>query len=133
MKNASHILSSLQHRPQFKKLVRFACIKRIQTLFPPHLQRLVRYGYIHNKILYYVLSHPGAKQEFDNIIDSIKMPLKLHLPKECTGVGFNDIRAYVTHKRPAPPALRHPTSYYFKERSKPLLQTVSPTASYISS
>jgi hypothetical protein len=46
------------------------------------------------------------------------MPLKLHLPKECTGVGFDDIRAYVTHKRPAPPALRHPTSYYFKERSK---------------
>ncbi|OQX57857.1 MAG: hypothetical protein B5M52_06495 [Helicobacteraceae bacterium 4484_230] len=46
------------------------------------------------------------------------MPLKLHLPKECLGVGFDDIRAYVTHKRPTPPVTRHPTSYHFKERSK---------------
>jgi len=87
-------------------------------LFPPHLQRLVRYGYLHNNILYYVLSHPGAKQEFDLIIGSIKTPLKLHPPEECSGMQWNDIRAFVSHKRPPRNVLKKvPTVYDYKERS----------------
>ncbi|UFS62076.1 hypothetical protein LOH54_10500 [Sulfurimonas sp. HSL-3221] len=98
MKNASHILASLRQKPSFSKLAHFECIRRIQGLFPPHLQRLVRYGYFHNKILYFVLSHPGAKQEFDNIIASIKAPLKLYTPPECREHLPEDIRAFVTHR-----------------------------------
>ncbi len=86
-------------------------------LFPPHLQRLVRYGYLHNNILYYVLSHPGAKQEFDIIIGSIKTPLKLHPPEECSGMQWNDIRAFVSHKRPLRAHKRVPTVYNYPERS----------------
>ena len=118
MKNASHILSSLRHKPQFKKLANFHCIQRIKMLFPPHLQRLVRYGYLHNNILYYVLSHPGAKQEFDIIIGSIKTPLKLYPPEECSDVTWSDIRAFVSHKRPRGSVLKKvPTVYDYKERS----------------
>jgi len=98
MKNASHILASLRQKPSFSKLAHFECIRRIQGLFPPHLQRLVRYGYFHNKILYFVLSHPGAKQEFDNIIASIKAPLKQYTPPECRECLPEDIRAFVTHR-----------------------------------
>lgn len=98
MKNASHILASLRHRPSFSKLVRYECIRRIQGLFPPHLQRLIRYGYFHQDILYFVLSHPGAKQEFDNIIASIKAPLKQYTPPECSSCVPLDIRAFVSHK-----------------------------------
>jgi hypothetical protein len=100
MKNASHILASLRQKPSFSKLARFECIRRIEGLFPPHLQRLIRYGYFHNNILYFVLSHPGAKQEFDNIIASIKAPLKQYTPPECRNSAPEDIRAFVTH-RPA--------------------------------
>jgi hypothetical protein len=98
MKNASHILASLRQKPSFSKLARFECIRRIQGLFPPHLQRLVRYGYFHNNILYFVLSHPGAKQEFDNIIASIKAPLRQYTPPECRECPPEDIRAFVTHR-----------------------------------
>ncbi len=101
MKKASHILASLRQRPQFSKLARFECIRRIQGLFPPHLQRLIRYGYFHNGILYFVLSHPGAKQEFDNITASIKAPLKQFTPPECAETPPEDIRAFVTHTPPA--------------------------------
>lgn len=100
MKNASHILASLRHRPSFSKLARYECIRRIKGLFPPHLQRLIRYGYFHQEILYFVLGHPGAKQEFDNIIASIKAPLKQYTPPECSSCFPQDIRAFVTHKPP---------------------------------
>jgi hypothetical protein len=101
MKNASHILASLRQKPTFSKLARYECIRRIEGLFPPHLQRLIRYGYFHNEILYFVLSHPGAKQEFDNIIASIKAPLRQYTPPECLQCAPKDIRAFVTHRRTA--------------------------------
>ena len=98
MKNASHILASLRQKPSFSKLGRYECIRRIEGLFPPHLKRLIRYGYFHQNILYFVLSHPGAKQEFDNIIASIKAPLKQYTPPECSENAPEDIRAFVTHQ-----------------------------------
>lgn len=119
MKNVSHILASLRRKPQFSKLARFACIQRIQGLFPPHLQSLIRYGYIHNNILYFVLSHPGARQEFDLIIGSIKGPLKQYTPPECKALRFDDIRAYVKHLPPEPPrAEGMQTVPHYRERAR---------------
>ncbi len=98
MKNSQQILSSLQNRSQFKKLSNVFCIKKIQTLFPQPLQQMIVYGYIQNKTLYFVLSHPWAKQEFHHIIQSIKTPLKQFTPKECENIEITDIKAYVSHK-----------------------------------
>ena len=118
MKNSSQILSKLQHQPQFSKLAQFACLERIQSLFPPHLTRLVDYGYFKNNIIYFVLKHPGAKQEFDIIIESIKTPLKQITPPECLNLDFYDIRAYVLHKPSRVQSLiRHSVPHY-KERSE---------------
>lgn len=102
MKNASHILASLRQKPSFSNLARIECIRRIQGLFPPHLQRLIRYGYFRNDTLYFVLSHPGAKQEFDNIIASIKGPLKQYTPPECRERMPADIKAFAVHGKATP-------------------------------
>lgn len=118
MKNSTQILSKLQHQPQFSKLAQFACLERIQSLFPPHLSRLVDYGYVKNNILYFVLKHPGAKQEFDIIIESIKAPLKQLTPPECQKVTFHDIRAYVSHKPSMTSSLVRHTTPKYTERSK---------------
>jgi len=59
---------------------------------------MVRFAYVKHKVLYFVLNHPGAKQEFDIIIASIKTPLKLYPPQKCRELEFEDIRAYVSHK-----------------------------------
>ena len=117
MKNSSQILSKLQHQPQFSKLAQFTCLDRIQSLFPPHLQRLVAYSYLRNHIIYFVLKHPGAKQEFDIIIESIKTPLKQITPPECQGLEFFDIRAYVSHKQACVPSLVRDTIPHYTERS----------------
>lgn len=98
MKNSTQILSHLQHQPQFSKLSQQQCIQSIQKLFPPHLQRLIRFGYIRNGVLFFVFTHPGAKQEFDIIAKSITTPLKAHPPRCCEGFSITDVKGFVTHK-----------------------------------
>ncbi|WP_457750323.1 hypothetical protein [Sulfurimonas sp.] len=58
---------------------------------------MIKFAYIKNKTLFFVLNHPGAKQEFDNNIQSIKSALKFHTPSECSEETINDIKAFVTH------------------------------------
>ncbi len=98
MKNSAQVLSHIVHQPQYKKLSQHQCINTIKTLLPPHLQTMISFAYVKHKVLYFVLNHPGAKQEFDIIIASIKTPLKLHPPQKCQELDFEDIRAYVSHK-----------------------------------
>ncbi|MEN8302593.1 MAG: hypothetical protein ABFQ64_00810 [Campylobacterota bacterium] len=97
MKNASQIISSIQNKPQFSKLSRFACIKRIESIFVPALQRMIKFAYIKNETLYFVLNHPAGKQEFDNNIQNIKIALNFHTPEECSETLIRDIKAFVTH------------------------------------
>jgi len=118
MKNCAHILSHLQHQPQFSKLSQYACIKSVQKLFPPHLQNLIRFGYIRNGILYFVFTHPGAKQEFDIIAESIKTPLRRHPPASCTNITFSDIKGFVSHTPPAVSELPPKNTERYKERSE---------------
>ena len=97
MKNASQIINSIQNKPQFSKLSKYKCIKRIESVFIPALQRMIKFAYIKNDTLFFVLSHPAGKQEFDNNIQSIKSALKFHMPEECKETLINDIKAFVTH------------------------------------
>ncbi len=98
MKNTTQILSSIQNRPQFSKLNNYNCIKKIQSLFSVALQKMIKFAYLKNDILFFVLNHPGAKQEFDNNIQSIKSALNFVQPEECMDILVNDIRAFVTNK-----------------------------------
>lgn len=119
MKNASHILASLRQKPTFSKLARQECIHRIRGLFPPRLQQMIRYGYLREGILYFVLDHPGAKQEFDNIIATIKEPLRRYAPEECAEAAPKDIRAFVKYaprNTPQDAYARH-TVFTYRERA----------------
>ncbi|EHP29333.1 hypothetical protein SMGD1_0806 [Sulfurimonas gotlandica GD1] len=59
---------------------------------------MIKFAYFKNDILFFVLNHPGAKQEFDNNIQSIKSALKFVSPEECNEVTVTDIKAFVTNK-----------------------------------
>ncbi|WP_457746462.1 hypothetical protein [Sulfurimonas sp.] len=97
MKNAHDILKSIQNKPQFSKLTRYECIDKIKSLFSAPLQKMIKFAYIKNHTLFFVLNHPGAKQEFDNNIQSIKSALKFVTPSECEENTIQDIKAFVTH------------------------------------
>jgi len=100
MKNASQIINSIQSRPQFSKLIYYKCIKIVQSMFTPPIQKMINFVYIKNKTLFFVFNHPVGKQEFDNNIQSIKSALKFYMPSECKECDenlFDDIKAFVTH------------------------------------
>ena len=97
MKNAQDIITNIQNKPQFSKLAKHKCIKRIESTFSPALQRMIKFAYIRNDVLFFVLNHPGAKQEFDNNIQSIKSALNFYTPDECSETFISDIKAFVTH------------------------------------
>ncbi|MBU1659363.1 hypothetical protein KKG72_09970 [bacterium] len=97
MKNAGQIINSLQSKPQFSKLTKYKCINKIQSLFIPALQKMIKFAYVKNDILFFVLNHPAGKQEFDNSIQSIKSALKFYMPEDCEETTFSDIKAFVTH------------------------------------
>ena len=97
MKNASQIINFIQSKPQFSKLNRYKCIKKVQSAFIPALQKMVKFAYFKNNTLFFVLNHPAGKQEFDNNIQNIKSALNFLKPLECDGILINDIKAFVSH------------------------------------
>jgi len=97
MKNANQIISTLQNKPQFSKLLKFKCINKIQSMFMPTFTRFVKFTYFQNNTLFFVLNHNAGKQEFDNNIQNIKSALNFYTPDECKGIIVEDIKAFVTH------------------------------------
>jgi len=131
MKNASDILNLLQNRPQFSKLSNFKCIETIRRTFSPPLQKMIKFAYVKNDTLFFVLNHPGAKQEFDNNIQSIKSALKFVKPKECIDVNFTDIKAFVSHTFTPPRTTlertdKHEMSYKERANGNFTIQTHDP-------
>jgi hypothetical protein len=92
MKNVTQIISSLQNKPQFSKLLEYACIERIKSSLLFSKQNLIKSAYIKNNILIFILAHPSHKQEVDNNIESIKTALKLHPAPECANILIEEIK-----------------------------------------
>ncbi len=97
MKNASQIINIIQNKPQFSKLSKVKCIKKIQSLLVPPVQKMINFSYFKGDTLFFVFNHPAGKQEFDNNIQNIKNALNFHSPSECDGITIEDIKAFVTH------------------------------------
>ena len=117
MKNASQIITSIQNKPQFSKLSKYKCTEKIASIFTPALQRMIKFSYIKNNTLFFVLKHPGAKQEFDNNIQTIKSALKFHTPPECVDVTIEDIKAFVTHTPEVKIELKPVKKQVYRERA----------------
>jgi len=118
MKNAKDIINLLQNKPQFSKLAKHKCISTIQSLFSPLLQKMIKFAYVKNNTLFFVLTHPGAKQEFDNNIQSIKSALNFYTPDECSEVNITDIKAFVTHTPPTQVVFTLKKPQLYRERAK---------------
>jgi len=118
MKTVTQIISSIQNKPQFSKLSKYSCIDKIKSIFPPILQKMIKFGYFKGDTLFFVLNHPAGKQEFDNNIQSIKSALNFHMPKECTSTPFKNIKAFVSHTPLKRQDMQHPQEIIYKERAK---------------
>jgi len=118
MKNASQIINIIQNKPQFSKLSKVNCIKKIQSLFTQPIRKMISFAYFKQNTLFFVFNHPAGKQEFDNSIQNIKSALKFHMPDECSDTTVSDIKAFVTHTPKKEQKTMKVIKQTYKERAK---------------
>lgn len=92
MKNASEILTHLKYYPEFKKINTNITIERLINALPLKMKKGVKFGYIKNQTLFFVLTHPVYKMEFEYNKSLIKSLLKSALI-----ANVNDVKFFVTN------------------------------------
>ena len=104
MKNASQIITSLQYKPQFKKILHYKCINKLLSTLLPTVRQRIKHTYIHKNIFFITIAATLDKYDKDNIIKTIKMVLnsKMILESEqffeCSDIIIEDVIVYVDHK-----------------------------------
>jgi len=125
MKNASQIITSIQYKPQYHKLLEHKCINKLKSALLLSVQNYIKYGYIKNNKLFFVMSATLNKLDVNNNINTIKMilnsPMILESEKflECLDFQIDDVVFYVDHK-PKQNITLHPTNTSkstYKERA----------------
>ncbi|WP_419765062.1 MAG: DUF721 domain-containing protein [Arcobacter sp.] len=92
MKNANEILTHLKYYPEFKKINTNITIERLINALPLKLKKGIKFGYIKNQTLFFVLTHPVYKMEFEYNKSLIKSLLK-----KANIANVNDIKFFVTN------------------------------------
>ena len=76
MKKINEILSHLKNNPEFSKINTSFLIKKLIDVLPLKLKKGVKFAYVKNQTLYFVLTHPVYKMEFEYNKADIKSLLK---------------------------------------------------------
>lgn len=109
MKNASQIISTIQYKPQYKRILQHKCVEKLKSIMLPSIQKSIKYGYIKEKKLHFVISSTLNKYDKDNIINTIKMVLNGRMIEqnenlvECLDAAIHDVIIKVDHR----PLLRY--------------------------
>jgi hypothetical protein len=111
MKKINEILSHLKNNPEFSKINTSFLIMKFIDVLPLKLKKGVKFGYVKNQTLYFVLTHPVYKMEFEYNKADIKSLLKNFKIANVEDIGFfvtNVIEKKVIQKTQEP---------IYKERS----------------
>jgi len=104
MKNASQIITTIQYKPQYKRILQHKCVQKLRSVMLPAIQKNIKYGYIKDSKLHFVISSTLNKYDQDNIINTIKMILNGNMIKkndnlfECIDTNIEDVIVRVDHK-----------------------------------
>ena len=105
MKKISEILSHLKNYPEFKKFNTYSLIVKFIDVLPLKLKKGVKFAYVKNQTLYFVLTHPVYKMEFEYNKADIKSLLKTFKIANVEDIGFfitNVIEKKEEPKEPIP-------------------------------
>ena len=111
MKKMSEILCHIKNNPEFKKINTQATIIKFIELLPQSLKKCVKFAYIKKQILYFVLTHPVYKMEFE-----YNKSLINDLLKKANIANVEELKFFVTNKIERK-EYKEPVSFTFKERS----------------
>ncbi|TLP37610.1 DUF721 domain-containing protein [Arcobacter arenosus] len=93
MKKVNEILSHLKNNPEFRKINTQATIIKFIELLPDKLKKGVKFAYVKREILFFVLSHPVYKMEFE-----YNKSLINDLLKQANIANVQELRFFVTNK-----------------------------------
>lgn len=111
MKKLNEILSHLKKNPEFRKINTQEVIVKIINLLPVNLKKGVKFAYIKNQYLYFVLTHPVYKMEFEYNKGEIKSLLRKY-----NLVNVDDVKFFVTNRIEKKIEVKE-YDYSFNERS----------------
>ena len=92
MKKMNEILCHLKNNPEFRKINTQEVIQRFIELLPLKLKKGIKFAYVKKQILYFVLTHPVYKMEFEYNKSLIKSLLK-----KANIANVNDVKFFVTN------------------------------------
>ena len=119
MKDSKTIISHLKKHPSLKTLEQKECFDMLIKLLPNSLSDFIKFLYIKNDILFFVLKHPSAKMEFNykrNLIKDILKKIESFHPK-CKCINLKEIKAFVSNKKEVEPEVLKNATIFYKERS----------------
>lgn len=88
MKNINEILNHITNNPSFDKLNIFLEIKRFVNILPLKLKSGIKFVYIKNQTMHFVLTHQLFKVEFEHNKDTLKALLKMADIKNVSNFAF---------------------------------------------
>lgn len=88
MKKINEILSHLKNNPEFSKINTSFLIKKFIEVLPLKLKKGVKFAYVKNQTLYFVLTHPVYKMEFEYNKADIKSLLKKFNLEDIENIEF---------------------------------------------
>ena len=88
MKKINEILSHLKNNPEFSKINTSFLIKKFIEVLPLKLKKGVNFAYVKNQTLFFVLTHPVYKMEFEYNKADIKSLLKTFKIANVEDIGF---------------------------------------------
>ena len=92
MKKINEILSHLKNNPEFRRINTSILIKKFIDVLPVKLKKGIKFGYVKNQTLFFVLTHPVYKMEFEYNKALIKSLLK-----EFKIANIEDVSFFVTN------------------------------------
>jgi len=104
MKNARQIITTIQYKPQYKRILQHKCVQKLCSVMLPAIQKSIKYGYIKDSKLHFVISSTLNKYDKDNIINTIKMILNGGMIEknenliECIDENIEDVIVKVDHR-----------------------------------
>ncbi len=116
MKKLNEILSHLKKNPEFRKINTSSSIERLIELLPLKLRKGIKFAYIKKQTLYFVLTHPVYKMEFEYNKGDIKSLLK-----KINIANVEDIAFFVTNKIEKKEKPKEPIEYY-NEKSNAIFE-----------
>ena len=93
MKKVNDILKHLQYSPAFKKINSNKKLDNLIEILPLKLKKGIKFAYIKNNILFFVLTHPVYKMEFKYNQEIIKSLLK-----KANITNASDVQFFITNK-----------------------------------